>query len=180
MSSRLGRPKQLLDLDGKPLLQHVLDTSSAALEEVVVVLGHEARRIAEALSLAPNAKVVLNEDYARGQSTSVKAGLAALGDDVEAAAILLGDQPRVSPEVIEAVVRAWRESGAAVLRPRFGEVPGHPVIVARSEWGRWRDLRGDAGARSLIEKRGVTYLGLEGPAPGDVDEWDDYLRVRGG
>jgi molybdenum cofactor cytidylyltransferase len=179
-SSRLGRPKQLLELEDKPLLQHVVDTAAATLDEVVVVLGYEAKRIAAALSLPTNARVIVNEDYERGQSESVKAGLAALSDDVEAAAILLGDQPRVSADVIETTVHAWHDSRAAVLRPRFGEVPGHPVIVARSEWQRWGRLSGDAGARTLISKSGVTYLGLEGPAPADVDEWDDYERVRRG
>lgn len=179
-SSRLGRPKQLLELEGKPLLQHAVDAASAALDEVVVVLGHESDRIAAALELPSNARVVVNEDYARGQSSSLKAGLAALGPEVEAAALLLGDQPRVTSGVIEAVVGVWRKSGSAVVRPRYGEIPGHPVIVARGEWAAWGELTGDTGARRLLETQGVTYLALEGPAPADVDEWDDYARVRDG
>ncbi|HEX3327669.1 MAG TPA: nucleotidyltransferase family protein, partial [Actinomycetota bacterium] len=130
-SSRLGRPKQLLELDGKPLLQHVIDLAAASFDEVVVVLGFEADAIEAALALPLNSRVARNPDYRQGMSTSLRVGIGDLGDRIQAAAIFLGDQPRMPAELVSAVLSTWRSAGSRVARPRFGATPGHPVIVHR-------------------------------------------------
>ncbi|MDP9235523.1 MAG: nucleotidyltransferase family protein [Actinomycetota bacterium] len=177
-SSRLGRPKQLLELDGKPLLQHVIDLAAASFDEVVVVLGHEADAIEAALALPSNSRVARNPDYRQGMSTSLRVGIGDLDDGVQAAAIFLGDQPRMPAELVAAVLSTWRSAGSPVARPRFAGTPGHPVIVRRDLWKKWMELTGDAGARDLLREDEVAYVEWSGSPLEDVDDWDAYMRIR--
>ncbi|HEY8596893.1 MAG TPA: NTP transferase domain-containing protein, partial [Thermomicrobiales bacterium] len=99
-SSRLGRPKQLLTLGDRPVLAHtVANASAAALDGLIVVLGHEAVAIQAQIDFGA-ARVVINDDYRAGQSTSLRAGLAALPPDADAALFILGDQPLIGPAVL--------------------------------------------------------------------------------
>ena len=178
-SARLGRPKQLLELEGKPVLQHVVDTvRSAGLEEVVVVLGHAAAEIETRLVLPPGTRTVINAEYARGQSTSLRAGLRALGPAVDAAVIVLGDQPRVPPDLVRRVVEEWRASGAPVLRPLFRGAPGHPVVAARAAWDAFMGAAGDAGARDVMAAVDVVEVEMGLDPPADIDTWDDWHSLR--
>jgi molybdenum cofactor cytidylyltransferase len=179
-SKRLGRPKQLLDLEGRPLLQHVVDAAAGAgLEEIVVVLGHHAERIAAALILPPSARVVVNPDHSAGQSTSLRTGLDALDPGADAVAILLGDQPRLTASAINTVIDAFRAGPAAIARAVWRGVPGHPVVVARSEWDRFRGSEGDIGARDVIAaSRVVAEIEMDEAPPVDVDTWEQYETVR--
>jgi 2-haloacid dehalogenase len=179
-SSRLGRTKQLLELHGRPLLQFVIDAAAGAgLGEVVVVLGHEAERVGAALWLPPGARTVINRDYDQGQSTSLRTGLDALSARSEAAVVLLGDQPGISSDMIRTTVSRFRLGDAPVVRGSHGDVPGHPVVVGRDEWGEWRSLSGDAGARVLIESHPerVAEVDLGPAAIVDVDTQADYENL---
>lgn len=179
-STRLGRPKQLLEVGGRPLLQMVVDAASRdGLDEVVVVLGHEAERIGRALELPAGVRVVLNPSFAEGQSASLRAGLDGLTGASAAAVILLGDQPGVGPEVIAAAVREWGRRGKPLLRTFYSGTPGHPVVVARSHWDALRRTGGDRGARDAFATFGddVTELRLDAPAPADVDTWEHYAAL---
>src|SRR5690349_23912664 len=103
-STRLGRPKQLLPLGGVPLLAQVLRNAAASrLDDVVLVLGHEAEAIAEAVG-EWGQRLAINPDFAAGQSTSLKVGLCAVPPDAEAMLVLLGDQPEIGPDIIDAVI----------------------------------------------------------------------------
>ncbi len=174
-SLRLGSPKQLLIWRGRPLLQHVLEAAAASsLSELVVVLGHEAGRITDVLILPTDARLVHNPDYRSGQASSLRAGLDALSADAHAAAILVSDNPYISAAVIDRVLEEFDRSEAPVVRPTFGGVPGHPVVVARSEWERWKKLTGDEGGRALLRGAHVLEVGLDEVRFADVDTWDDY------
>jgi molybdenum cofactor cytidylyltransferase len=182
-SSRLGRPKQLLDLEGRPVLQHVVDAAAAAgLDEVVVVLGHMADDVAQAIDLPPVARTCLNPDYARGQSTSLNAGISALAAGSEAAVILLGDQPRMGAGIIRAVVDAYRRTGGRVVRAWWEGRPGHPVLFDRSVWADVQAVDGDKGARDLLKAHPEWEVRVDaGDAPpSDLDTWEDYERLKGG
>jgi molybdenum cofactor cytidylyltransferase len=179
-SSRLGQPKQLLELEGKPVLQHVVDAvGEARLGEVIVVLGHDADRIASRIRLPERGRIVLNQRYEAGQSTSVRAGLAAADTASRAAVILLGDQPRVEPWMIWRVVDVFDRHRYPVVRARFGESPGHPVLVARSQWDEWMSVTGDRGARELLahSPRKVHDVGMGAEPLEDIDTWDQYERL---
>jgi molybdenum cofactor cytidylyltransferase len=179
-SSRLGRAKQLLDLDGKPVLQHVVDALEASsLDETVVVLGHQAEVIARALRMPASARIVVNPDYAAGQSTSLRSGLESLEIEAEAAVIVLGDQPGVTAGMIDRVIEEWKSSGASVVRAYFGSTPGHPVLVGRAAWGPFVSASGDEGARTVMSSvRGEVRKVLLGDEPlVDVDTWEGYERL---
>jgi molybdenum cofactor cytidylyltransferase len=176
-SSRLGRPKQLLVFRGRPLLQHVVDSAyEAGVDEIVVVLGHAASEVESMLALPTNARVCINPLFAHGQSTSLHAGIDLLSDDIDAALVLLGDQPGVSADIVRAVATA---APASITRARYSGSPGHPVRFAREVWPALNETRGDTGARDLLMSGvyNVVYVDIEGDPPPDVDTWDDYTRL---
>jgi molybdenum cofactor cytidylyltransferase len=180
-SSRLGRPKQLLQLEGRPMLQHVVDVAhEARLDEIVVVLGHREDAVAAALRLPEEARTVGNPEYASGQSASLRAGLDALHPSSECAVILLGDQPRVPAEAIRTVVQAFRSTPAQIVRAMYGGVPGHPVLLGREVWEAVRRIGGDVGARDVIAGRAGDVLDVEvgDSPPADIDTWEEYERIR--
>ncbi|MDZ4278492.1 MAG: nucleotidyltransferase family protein, partial [Dehalococcoidia bacterium] len=128
-STRMGQPKQLLAYRGRPLLQRVVDAALASsLDEVVVVLGHRAEEVRAALELPPDDRIrlVVNPDYAAGQSTSLRCGLRSASSSATGAAVLLGDQPHVSAALIDRIAQAFRSADRPIVRPVY------PVI--RSFW----------------------------------------------
>jgi len=180
-SSRLGRPKQLLDLDGKAVLQHVLDAAEGGgLDEILVVVGHRATEIGAAVRLPPRARFVHNPDYAAGQSTSLRAGLRAADPASGAAVVLLGDQPGVLPAAIAAVVQAWRSGEGPAAQASYGGRPGHPTLFDRSLWLDLERSTGDEGARSLlaVHPEWLRPVAAGDRPPDDIDTEEDYARVR--
>jgi molybdenum cofactor cytidylyltransferase len=181
-STRMGHPKQLLPLEGRPLLQHVLDAAIAScLEEIILVLGHQAEEVRAAINCGDRVRVVVNAEYAAGQSTSLRAGLRAASPHAEAAAVLLGDQPRITALLIDTVAAAFRHATASIVRPVYSvsgdrRVPGHPVFLARRVWPDVDELRGDHGARALLtaHPEWLLELPVAGDPPGDIDSWEDY------
>jgi molybdenum cofactor cytidylyltransferase len=184
-ATRMGRPKQLLPLAGRPLLQHVLDAAAgAALGEILLVLGYEADAVAAAVRLPVRARIVRNPAYGDGQSTSLACGLAAAPRDAAAAAVVLGDQPGVTSAMIDAVVADFAAGGAravrAVWRTADGRMhPGHPVVLGRAAWPALATLRGDHGARALFDAHPewVRPVAMTGMPPADVDDDEDYRRA---
>lgn len=180
-SSRLGQPKQLLELGGRPVLQHVLDAAArAGLEELIVVLGHAAADVSSAVRLPAGARSVFNPDFATGQSSSLKVGLRAASPQAKAALILLGDQPRMGTEVIRAIVDAYRKTGALVVQARYRGIPGHPVLLDRGVWAEVEAVEGDRGARDLLaaHPEWMHRVDFDAELPADIDTWEDYERLR--
>jgi molybdenum cofactor cytidylyltransferase len=93
--------------------------------------------------------------------------------------VLLGDQPEVRPEAIRAALAAWAATGGPIVRSRYAEGHGHPVVVGRSTWRELRGERGDRGARRLIAAHPdwVVPVDVPGERPGDVDTPEDYRRL---
>lgn len=179
LSRRLGRPKQLLMLDGRPVVRHVVEQAMASsLGEVIVVLGARAEAVRDALSGLP-VRFVLNERYAEGQGTSIAAGVASLGPDVEAAVILLGDQPEVAIEAINAVVLAGRE-GASIVMTAYDDGRGHPVLFGREHFRALTALSGDSGGREVIRHHSdqVVLVRMPGSVPADIDTEADWAALR--
>lgn len=175
-----GAPKQLLMLDERPLLQHVVTAASAAgLIDLVVVIGHAADAVASAIALPLGARALVNPRYAEGQSTSLAVGLAAMSPEAMAAVVLLGDQPEVRPDAILALMAAHAPGGPAILRAAYGGRPGHPVLLDRSLWPEASGLRGDGGARTLVARHpgGHGLVEVGGDPPEDVDTPDDLRRL---
>lgn len=181
-SSRLGRPKQLLPLGGKPLLQHVVDASAASrLDELIVVLGHEAAAIEAALQWPEGARAVVNADYTHGQASSLRVGVASVSDECEAIVILLGDQPHMSADLIDRAIDEWRLTNSPVVRATFGGVPGHPVLVARFAFALVERTDGDEGLRSVLAGAPEVHDLPLGETPlADIDTLKEYERLRDG
>ena len=157
-ASRFGAPKQRL------LLPRVLRRlARAGIRDVVVVAG------AYPLD-AGSAHVVTATDWERGPGASLRAGLAALGPDVDAAVVVLADGPDLAPASVTRVVEAWRAGGEEVVAASYGGVRGHPLVLGRDAWGDVPDegLRG-TGVRLVP----CDDLG----APGDVDTPEDLLAL---
>jgi molybdenum cofactor cytidylyltransferase len=182
-STRMGRPKLLLPLAGKPILQHVVDTAlTADVGEVVVVLGPQAESMRAALRPNDRLRFVVNDRSADGQSTSLRAGLEAVSTDAEAAMILLADQPSVSPSALGAVLRGAAGSLPAdivAVQASYDGVPAHPTLFLRTVWNEVVE-EGDHGARNWIRKHPERRLLVEvgGRPPQDVDTPEDYERIR--
>jgi CTP:molybdopterin cytidylyltransferase MocA len=149
-STRFGSPKQAVLLE--PVVRRV--RQSGELADVLVVLG--------AYEVETSARVVHCPEWERGPGASLRCGLAALGDDVQAAVVVLGDGPGIDPGAIDRVVAAWREGAGERVAATYGGVRLHPVLLARSAW---EDVP-DAGLRALPAAL-VACDDLN--APGDVD-----------
>lgn len=169
---RFGDTKQVADLDGRPLVAHVVRTARAAgLDPVFVVVGHDADSVRAVLG--DDVVVVDNPDHSSGQASSLRAGVVAAETSSAAAlVVLLADQPGIDAGVVRAVAGA-HAVGHEVVRARYADHPGHPVLFARSTWPRLVELTGDVGARDLLEELGVAEVLVDAPRPPDVDHPDD-------
>ena len=128
--TRFGGTKQIEVLRGKPLAQHAIDAAAAAgVEEIVVVLGHDAERVRSALDLSSGARVVLNEGWAAGQASSLAVGLKALDRSCEAAVVLLADQPGIAARHVASLIETYRRGHPRIVRIAFDE--DTPIDVDR-------------------------------------------------
>ncbi|HSD48216.1 MAG TPA: nucleotidyltransferase family protein [Actinomycetota bacterium] len=177
-ATRFGSTKQLRRVRDKPLVQHAVDAASSVVDEVVVVLGHDADAVEAALTLPPNGRALRNPRFAEGQSTSLAAGLRACTSSSEAAVVLLADQPGIADRHIRTLVEAFRATGAPILRIRFRDGPG-PALLARPVWPEAERLTGDVGARALFdaEPERVRWVSVDEDAPPDVDLPEDLDRA---
>ena len=177
-ASRFGSAKVFARLGGRPLVDRVIDAAEAAgLGEVVVVLGPPSDD--EASADLRRVRVVRNDRPQEGLSSSVRIGLAALGADVDAAVVLLGDQPLVSPTVIRALLDAEVPAGRSIVVPRYAGGGGqNPTLVLRHAWSLAADLTGDRGFGPLIGAHPelIVEVAADGSNP-DVDTPADLALV---
>jgi CTP:molybdopterin cytidylyltransferase MocA len=152
-ATRFGSPKQLAELDGRPLLEHAVEAVSAvpAIDRIVVVLGAHADEIRAKVDFL-DTEPIFCEGWREGQAASLRAGLAELGE-VEAALVTLGDQPRITPQVIALALDHF--DGKRPVRMIYQGRPGHPVVLPRAMIPRVMELEGDVGARGLLEQARV-------------------------
>jgi len=149
-STRMGRPKQLAELDGRPLLAHVLAAVDAApVDRVVVALGGAADAVLEQVDLG-RAEPLVVDGWAAGMGHVLASTLAKAGDDWEAVVVLLGDQPLVPGGAVARVVEAWRSGAGPVVTATYGGRPGHPRLFDRGLLPELLRLTGDTGARDLL------------------------------
>ena len=149
-SSRFeGGNKLLANFGGKPMLAHVLNVARGV-GEVVVITGNHAEEVG-AIAAAQGAQIIHNPHYAEGISGSIRAGIMALSDDVDAAFIMLGDMPLVKAETLAMLkVKAEISLQKLAFVPIFGEEWGNPVLVRRALFGKLMTLSSDQGARKLL------------------------------
>jgi molybdenum cofactor cytidylyltransferase len=152
--TRFGAESKLLaDLAGKPLVRHVAEAALGSKSvPVLAVLGHRSEEVEAVLPLG--VRRVENPDYALGLSTSLRAGFAALDPAAQAAVVLLGDMPQVTPELIDRLIEAWIGAGrpAAVVPTHQGR-RGNPVLLSAALAPEIATLSGDTGAGALLRAR---------------------------
>jgi molybdenum cofactor cytidylyltransferase len=189
-SSRMGTPKQLLKYEGETLLRRAV---RAALETpcrpVIVVLGSDAPALREEIATT-GARIVFNEAWAEGMSSSLGCGLRALetssaaSSQIEAAIVMLCDQPFVQSNVINSLVETYRARRAPPLVASEYEAGGEkslgvPALFSRALFPELAQLRGAEGAQRIIKRhRAAAALIAVPEAAFDVDTPDDYRALQ--
>jgi molybdenum cofactor cytidylyltransferase len=182
-STRMGAVNKLIaEIGGKPLVRIAAEQALASrASPVIVVTGHERERVAEALNGLP-VRFVHNPDYAEGLGTSLKAGIAAVPEDVDGAIVCLGDMPQVSSALIDKLIAAFDPArGALVVVPSIEGRRGNPVVWSRRFFNDLMAVSGDIGARHLIGSyaEAVAEVPLEGDAAlVDVDTPESFSAVK--
>jgi molybdenum cofactor cytidylyltransferase len=179
-SSRMGRDKALLPYRGSTFLETIVaKLREAGIARITVVLGHHADEIRRAVSL-PGVEAVTNCNYLRGQTSSLQAGLAALGKPVEAVLLCLVDHPAFEPSTLSALIEAFTRTVAPVVIPTHGGRRGHPVLIARPLFEPLLALPPNQGANSVIRAWHSQTQFVEVADPGilvDVDDPETYNAV---
>jgi len=180
----MGRPKATLPLGGSEtfLTRIVRTLCEAEVEDVVVVLGHEADAIVESLArsgLSP--RFVINRQYESGQLSSVVAGLRAIDrPGVNAMLLTLVDAPFVSAATVRAVRERYRATRAPIVRPVRGALHGHPVIIDRSLFDAIRAADPEEGAKPIVRAHATASGDLAVEDDGaflDIDTPEEYARA---
>lgn len=178
-SSRMGRPKALLEIDGQTLLERAVDTARAAGAEPLVVLGGDAERIRPHTA---GARTIINDDWSKGMGTSLAWGMTVLGDDVERVLVLAVDQPAVDAALLERLAAACDDTVDAAATRYDDGVLGVPACFGPALFDTLRTLDGDQGARALL--RSDAYRVAEVPSDGaavDVDtpeQWRAFVAAQ--
>jgi molybdenum cofactor cytidylyltransferase len=180
-SSRFGSPKQLLPWKGQTLLEHVVDTVLASsVQETVVVLGHEAQAIGDLLRDRP-LRIVVNEEWESGQSSSVRMGIGALPERFDACLFVLADQPNVTSRLVDDVVTRYRQTLAPLVAPVHRGQRGNPVLFDKVLFSELLQMQGDEGGRQVIQRHQREVEAVEVGDQSlflDIDTAEEYERAR--
>ncbi|MEO8973157.1 MAG: nucleotidyltransferase family protein [Ktedonobacteraceae bacterium] len=192
-SSRMGagRHKLLLPLNERPVLAHVIEAALASqARPVVVVLGHQAEQVRAQLGSYNTDSAITyveNPDYLQGMSTSMWVGLTYLQSQmnaeitgVDSALILLGDQPLVTPRMLDTLIDTWYTTGKPIVAPLYDWKRGNPTLFAASLFPELLQVTGDEGGRSVVERHKHELATVElsdAVANYDVDTWEAYQQV---
>lgn len=179
-SQRMGQPKLLLPWHGIPLVRHVAQLAlRTKLDELIVVTGHRAEHMAAALADLP-LRIVHNAAFLEGQSTSLRAGIAAVDRAADAALILLADQPLLQVRTIDVLIGTYNTTNASIIVPRYGGRRGNPVMFRRALFPVLSAITGDQGARQVIEDHQTQVAWVDVADEGvslDIDTPDAYQQL---
>jgi len=172
-----GRPKQLMELEGEPLVRRAARTAlQAGYNPTIVVLGYQAEEVEGALAGLP-ASPVVNTTWNEGMASSIRAGIEAVPLDAAAALLLACDQPAVDGFFLIAMLHAHRREPDRIIAAAYAGTVGIPALFPRRCFEAMQDLAGDRGARALLAEPDVLTL----PLPGgelDIDTISDYEEMR--
>lgn len=179
-SARLGRPKQLLPFHGSTLVRYLAEQALASnAHHVRVVVGAHQDVVRDQLSDLI-VTVVEHKHWSGGLSTSIQAGLATLPEIADSVILMLGDQPRVTADHLTALIEKQHESGKGLVASRYQQTPGVPALFTRRYFRDLLNLRGDAGAKTvlLLRAEDVALVDLPGGEV-DIDTEADWRRLMG-
>jgi len=183
-SVRFGSPKQLADLNGRPLLEQIVTDSLAwPVDTVVVVIGAFADAILDTIDFQ-DAVVAINDDWSEGLSSSLRVGLDVLTRDPkwDQTFVALGDQPNIPKAVPSELIAVAEETQRPAVVPVYRYARGHPVLFDRSLWSRLMTLTGDAGTSPFLTTHPEFVEEVRFPdlPPSDIDIPDDLASLRAG
>lgn len=182
MSSRMGKPKQMLRVMGKSMLEHaIIAARGAGILSPVLVIGAFADDILQDIELIKKCETIFNKDFAEGQATSLKVGVDAVRGKCEAAIFMLADQPLIDAALIKELMEQFNHYKPDILYPVYKKQRGNPVIITASLFPRLMDSTGDQGARFLFSDNSLTIRTYEVKSKAvitDIDTWYDYLQVQ--
>jgi len=178
-SRRFGGPKLVAPLAGEALIRRVVRAMGEAGLGVTVVVAPGAESLRQVLEGLP-VRLVENERPGEGMASSIRAGVASLGDAVDAVVIVPADQPTTGPDLIRELCRVHRETGASVVAPLYRGEQGPPVLFGRAVFGDLLRLRGDRGARPVLEahRAAAVLVERDEPMPRDVDTRADHEALE--
>lgn len=178
-SKRMARPKLLLPLAGKTIIEKVVaEVISSKVDNTLLVLGAHSEKIIEKMINLPVSTIV-NSQFSQGMLSSVQLGFRSLPQGTRAAVVLLGDQPSVSRTVIDDVIRAYEESGKGIVLPTYKKERGHPVLIDLKFRGEIEKLAPDVGLRGVVYSHPEDICEVPVENPGilkDIDTLEDYKR----
>jgi molybdenum cofactor cytidylyltransferase len=181
-SERMGRPKQLLSIEGQPMVRRVTEVVCASgLAQVIVVVGAHAERVEAALIGLP-VEIAHNQSWREGLSTSLHTGIGALRPDIGAVLVILADQPALTPGLLLRLVERYRATGAPIVAPVYRGQRGNPVLFDRSLFPELLAVHGDRGARKVVARYAeqLERVACDDPAVvQDVDTVEDYQTATG-
>lgn len=156
---RFGGLKQIYKLDNKPLLEVVIGLVSPLFDETILVLGYQAERIVSNIDLGDNIKTVINSRYREGMSVSINKALSILSYKTTHFAIFLGDMPYIKKETVLELKKYLDLQKRQIIAPIYKGKRGFPVLFSKDFVGDFLSIKGDKGARDLINKE-KKYLTL--------------------
>ncbi len=180
-SARMGRPKQSLQYNGQTLLQHTLQVASeAAIGPIAAVLGANAVSIAKQLSHT-KADVITNAAYADGMASSIVCGLQYMlvnNPQTDGVLFMLCDQPFVSAALLLQLGAAQRSTGKPIAASSYQQILGTPALFHQSIFEELLQLKGDTGAKKLIQQHAADTTAVPFPEGAiDIDTMDDYEKL---
>ncbi len=182
-SQRMGKPKPLLRFGKTTFLEQILSVlGSSQIDRVTVVLGAKAEMIANSVDLS-QVRVVVNKDYAKGQLSSLTAGLRETTSDTEAILLCLVDNPLITPGIVNRIVETFKQTQNPIVLPVFNRRRGHPTLFSRPLFDDLLSAPLDMGARHVVHAHKDQIVEVEMPddtilAKIDTpDEYESYFGV---
>lgn len=178
-STRLGTPKQLLPYNGITLLRRTVETVLLSqAKSVHVVLGCEAEKMKLEIENLP-VDVVLNPNWQRGVSTSIQSGIQSLEPNINAAIIVLCDQPKLSIDILNTLIHAYISTRAPIITCKYAGTVGVPALFDRRIFPELLSLEGDHGAKKIIERYMKERIEIDfSGGEIDIDSMTDQKQIR--
>jgi molybdenum cofactor cytidylyltransferase len=179
-SRRMGYPKPLLRIDGATFVDHAARAMLEVVARLVVVVGAHADRVRPAIPDHERIAIVENPGWERGQLSSLKVGIHAVGANCRAALVHLADHPTVHPATFRAVADVWQRGAAPIAVARYGGRRGHPVMFGRDVFAELDAAPDSQGARMVVnaDPKRVVYVDVDDPGVVlDLDTPQDLVRA---
>jgi molybdenum cofactor cytidylyltransferase len=182
LSKRMGRPKLLMPLDGKPVIHHVILASLMSdINELIVVTGPKSGPIETSLGLEPDNRVrfVTNPRPQAGMSSSMKVGLRSLRRECDGVLFLLGDQPWIDVSTINRLISFFEGDPHRIVVPTVHDRRTTPAVFPKRFFSQLSRVKGDVGGREVLQANSASVLFVElGQSYNDqdIDTPDDFMK----